>query len=157
MAQDGDTRGADQPEDGAKRRGPQAERDRNDEEGSVELRGSSAPAGNLEVIAFELADAEHAADDEANDEEQQQVCEQAVDAEHDEDGGIVAGEVAEIVVDSALHLAEVGRLGDALDVEELGDGPQIGEARRDRRRAQAVKAAGQVHAGRQGVDGNVEA
>lgn len=111
----------------------------------------------MKVVALKLADAEHAADNEADNEEEEQVCEQAVDAEHDEDSGVVAGKVAKVVVDSALNLAKVGGLGDTLDIEELGDGPQVGEARGDRRRAQAVEAAGEVHAGRQGVDGYAEA
>ena len=88
-----------------------------------------------------LADAEHATNDKADDKEKKQIGEQAVDAEHDKDGGIVAREVTQVVVDSALDLAEVGGLGDALYVEELGDGPQVGEAGRDGCRAQTIEAA----------------
>lgn len=129
MAQDGDTGGSDEPENGGEGRGPQTERDRNDEKSSVELRGGCAHAAELEVVAFELADAEHATHKEDYDEQQQQVGEKAVDAEHGKDGGVVAREVSQVVVHPALDLTKVGGLGDAFDIEELGDGAQVCEAR----------------------------
>ena len=83
--------------------------------------------------------------------------EQAVDAEHREDSSVIAGEVAQVVVDTALRLTKVGRLGDALEIEELADGAQVGEARRDGGGAQAVKTSSEVHPGGKGGDGDVEA
>ena len=157
MTDDGDTRGANEPEHSRKWRCKQAKGNGDDGETGVELRGSGAPAADLEIVALKLADAVHADDDEADDKKQQQVSQQAVDAEHGEHSSVVAGEVSEVVVDATLGLAEVGGLGDALDVEELGDGAQVGEARGDGGRAQAVEAAAEVHPRRQGVDGDAEA
>lgn len=71
MSQDGNTRGSDQPEHGCEGRSPQAERNRDDEEARVELRGGRTPAAELQVVALKFSDAEHAANDEADDEEQQ--------------------------------------------------------------------------------------
>lgn len=121
------------------------------------MRSSCAEGRELEIIALELADAEHSADNEADDEEQEQVCQQAVDAEHDKNSGIVAGEVAQVVVYTALDFTKVGGLGNALDIEELGDGPQVGKARGDGGAAQTVEAAREVHSRRQGVDRDAEA
>lgn len=83
----------------------------------------------MQVIALELADTEHATNDKADDKEQKQVGEQAVNAEHGEYCGIVAGEIAQVVVHATLDLTKIGGLGDALHIEELGDGSQVGEAR----------------------------
>ena len=157
MADNSDTRGTDQPKHSRERRGEQPKRDGDDGKRGVELRGGCAPGANLEIVAFELADAVHANDDEDDNKEQQQVGEQAVDAEHSKDRSIVAGEVAQVVVDAALRLTEVGRLRDALEVEELADRAQIGKARRDGGGAQAVEASLEVHPGGQGGDGDVEA
>lgn len=157
MTNDGNTGGTNEPENSRERRRPQSERNGNDGKGGVELRGGRAPGADLEVIALELSDAVHATNDEDDDEEQQQMGEQAVDAEHGKDSSVVAGEVAQVVVDAALRLTEVGGLGDALDVEELADGAQVGEARRDGGGAQAVEAPLEVHPGRQGGDGDAEA
>lgn len=117
---------------------------------------SGAPATDLEIVALQLADAVHAPHDEADDEEQHQVGEQAVDAEHDEDGRIVAREVAQVVVDPALRLAEVCGFGDALEIEELRDGAQVGKARGDGLIAQTVEPSREVHPGRQGVQRNAQ-
>lgn len=131
MAQNSNTRGSDEPENRREGRSPKAERNRNDEEGRVQLRCCRAPACNLEIIALQLADAVHTANDEEDDEEEQQIGEQAVDAEHHKDSRVVAGEVTEVEVDPALGFAEAGRLGHALEVEELGDGSKVGKSRGD--------------------------
>lgn len=73
-------------------------------------------------------------------EQQHQVGQQAVDAEHHKDDGIVAREVGQVVIDSALGFTEVGRLGKALDIEELGNGAQVGEACTQRGAAEVVEA-----------------
>lgn len=129
VTENSDSRGSDQPEHSRERGGPQAKGNRDDEERGVELRRRNSAASKLEIIALELADSVHATNHEADDKEEQQVGEQAVDAKHNKDSGIVAREVAQVIVDSALDLAKVGRLGDALEVKELGNGSQVGEAR----------------------------
>lgn len=131
MADDGDTGGTDHPHESREGRRRQPKRNSNDGQGSVKLRRRRAPGADLEVVALELADTVHASDDEDDDKEQPQVSEQAVDAKHSEHSRIVAGEVAQVVVDATLRLTEVGRLRDALEVKELADGLQVGEARRD--------------------------
>jgi hypothetical protein len=157
VSDDDDAGSSDEPEHGSEGRGPQTDRNGNDEQCRVELGRGSAPAADLQVVSVKFANGEHASDYEADVEEQRQVGEQAIDAEHGEDSGIVAGEVAQVVIDAALGLAKAGRLRDALDVEELANGTQVGKAGGDGRGAQAVEASREVHAGRQGVDGDAEA
>lgn len=156
MAQNSDTGGSNEPENSAKRRSPEAQGNADDQKRRVQLGSGRAPTANLQVVALELANAVHATDEQKDDEEECQICEQAVDDEHGENSGIVAREVAEVVVDSALHLAEVGWLGDALHVEELGDRAQIREAAGEGLRLQAVEATGEVQPGRQSVNGDAE-
>ena len=122
MAKDGDTRRANEPKNRTDGRSKETKRNCNNEKRSVQLGGCSPPTTDLEIVSLELSNAVHAPNHKEDNEEKQQVGEQTVDAEHDKDNGIVAREVAQVVVDPALHLAEVGRLGDTLDVEELGDG-----------------------------------
>lgn len=128
MAQNGDTGGSDEPEDSAEGGSPETERNADDQESGVELGSSGPEAGNLEVVTLELADSVHTANEHEDDKEQGKISEQAVDDEHGKDGCVIAREVAQIVVDPALHLAKVGGLGDALDIEELGDGAQVGKS-----------------------------
>ena len=141
MSNNANARCANQPQDSADRRRPDTKGNCNNQKTSVELRRSCAGESNIEVSALELADAEHAADDEDNDEEQEQVCKQAVNAEHDEEDGIVAAEVGQVVVDTGLNLAKVLRLRQALEVEKLADGLEVGEAAAESLRANALKAA----------------
>jgi len=70
-------------------------------------------------LTAQSANPPHASDNEDDDEQQQQVRKQRVDAQHDEENGIVAAEIAEVVVDPALGFAEVCRLRETFDVEEL--------------------------------------
>ena len=156
VTEDGDTCRTHEPERGAERRRPEAERYSYDEQRRVHLGGCGAEGADLEVSTLQLSDSPHAACDEDDDEEQQGVRDERVDAEHDEDGDIVAGEVGEIVVDAGLHLAEVGGLGDAFEVEELGDGSQVGEACAYCLRAETLKPTSQVEAGRDGVERNLD-
>ena len=83
---------------------------------------------NIQISSLKLADAEHTTYDQDDDKQQEQVREQAVDAEHDEDDGIVAAEVRQVVVDSGLHIAEVSGLRESLEVEELRERLEVGEA-----------------------------
>lgn len=154
MAQNSDARGSDEPKNGGEGRSPEAEWDSDDKQRGVELGGGGAPAAELKVVALELANTVHAANHEADDEEQHHVGEQAVDAEHDKDSRIVAREVAQVVVDPALHFAEIGGLREALHIEELGNGAQVREARGERLRPQAIEAPGE--SGRQGVQRNAQ-
>jgi hypothetical protein len=146
MSNDANARCADQPQDGADRRSPDTQRNGNDQKTSVELRGGCAGEPNVEIRALELADSEHATDYEHNDEEQEQVREQAVDAEHDEDDSIIAAKVGQVVVDASLDLAKVLRFGHAFEVEELADGLEVGKAVAESLRADALEAAAQVEA-----------
>lgn len=88
-------------------------------------------------MTVEAADDEQACKDEDDVEHKEPICEQRVDAKHDKNDGIVAREVAQVVVDTGLGLNKVGGLGDTLEVEELGDGTQVGEAAAERTSAEA--------------------
>ena len=141
MSNNANARCANQPQDSADWRSPDTERNGNNQKTSVKLRRSCAGESDIEVGALKLANTEHAADYEYNDEEQEQVCKQAVNAEHDEEHGIVAAEVGQVVVDASLDLAKVLRLRQALEVEELADGLEVGEAAAESLRADALKTA----------------
>lgn len=65
--------------------------------------------------------------------------------------------MAQVVIDAGLHLGEVDRLRDALNVEKLGDGPQVGEPVRKRSGTHAREAVLKVQARRQDVQGNLNA
>lgn len=107
MTDDADTRGTDEPESGTEGVGDDGKGNGDDEESGVELGGSGAEIANLDITALEFADTEHATNNEENVEGQEPVCEQSVDAQHDEEDGIVAGKVAKVVVDAVLDLAKV--------------------------------------------------
>lgn len=128
MAKNDYAAGADQPHDGADGRRNQAHRNGDDIETRVELGGGNAGLTNLEICAVESSNQVHAGDNEDNVEEEPGVGEEGIDAKHHKDDGIVAGEVAQVVVDARLGLSEIGRLGHALDVEELRDRAEIREA-----------------------------
>ena len=157
VADDDHAARADQPHHGAKNPSEQCDGDGDDVETRVQLHRRETVLAELQVAALELADQEHAEGDEDDVEKQPEVGEQAVDAEHGEDDGVVAREVAEVVVDTRLHLAEVGGLADALDVEELGDGPQVREAAGERPGAHAGEALRDVQARRQNVYRDLDA
>lgn len=103
------------------------------------MRGAGAEESDIKIAAVEFANSVHTPGDEDNDKQQNRISEESVDAQHEEDDEVVAGEVGEVVVDTALHFAKVGGLGDTLNVEELGDGLEVGETRAHRRRAYALK------------------
>lgn len=65
--------------------------------------------------------------------------------------------MAQVVVNAGLHLSKVGRLGQALEVEELGDWAQVGEAAAQRSRAEALEALSKVEAGRDEIERNLDA
>lgn len=156
MAKNRHSAGSDEPEDGADRVRDECKGNGYDQQAGVQLSSCRAEEADVKIAAVEFAYAPHASDDEDNDEEEGEVVEQRVDAEHDEDGGIVAAEVAQVVVDPALGLAEVCWLRDALEVEELAQRAQIREARAQALAADGVEA-GEVEARRQRVDGNADA
>lgn len=128
MSKNDHAAGANQPHDGADGRGNQADGNGDDIETRVELGRGNARLANLEICAVESANQIHASDNEDNVEEQPGVGQEGIDAKHDKDDSIVAGEVAQIVVDARLGLSEVGRLGHTLDVEKLRDRAEIREA-----------------------------
>lgn len=151
MAKDGHAGCSDQPEECVDWRGVEEERHPDDEEDAVELRGGDAVAAELEIAPVELADRPHAADDEEDEEEEGEVGEQGVDAQHHEDGGVVAGEMAQVPVYPGLCLTKVLGLGHALEVEEFRDGLEVGEAGCDGLGADAGEAVGEVEAGGEDV------
>jgi hypothetical protein len=65
--------------------------------------------------------------------------------------------VAEVVVDSRLHLNKVGRLGETLEVEELANRSQVRETAAERAGSQTLEAVAKVEAGRNNVKGNLNA
>jgi hypothetical protein len=156
VTDDAHTRGTDEPESGAEGVGDDGEGNGDDEQSSVELRSGGAEVANLDIATLEFTDTKHATNNEENVEGQEPVCEQSVDAQHDEEDGIVAGEIAKVVVDAVLDLAKVLGLGDLLEVEELGDRLQVGEAGADGLRADTVKATLQIEARCDGIDGKVD-
>lgn len=133
-----------QPEGKRDGRRPETERNSNDEQCGVELRGTGAKKSNVEIATVEFADPVHTTSDQYNDEEKNGVSEETVDTQHEEHDKVVAGEVGQVVVDTALHFAKVGGLGDAFEIEELGDGLKIGETRAHRRRAHALEAVAEA-------------
>lgn len=156
MAKDDYAAGANQPHDSADWRRNEAHGDGDDIETRVELRGGDAGLTDLEICAVESANQVHASHDKNDIEEEPGVGEKGIDAEHDKDDSIVAGEVAQIVVNAGLRLGEVGRFGYALDVEKLRDGAEVREAVRHGGAAKAREAVAQVEPGRQGVEGNLD-
>lgn len=110
---------------------------------------------NVKIPPIELADGPHAADDEDDDEEEGHVRDQAVDAQHDEDRGIVAGEVAQVVVDARLHIAEVLGLRQPLDVEEVGERLEIGKPGCQGLRPHASELVREVQPRREDVEGDL--
>lgn len=128
MSKNDHTAGANQPHNGADGRGNQADGDGDDIETRVELGRGNAGLTNLEICAVESANQVHTSDNEDDVKEEPRVGKEGIDAKHDKDDSIVAGEVAQVVVDARLGLGEVGRLGHTLDVEELGDRAEVREA-----------------------------
>lgn len=155
VAKDDDAARAEQPRDGGEGRGDQTDGNGDDGQAGVQLRRGGAQGADLEVASVELANEEHADGDEDDVEEQPPVGKERVDAEHDEDDGIVARVVAQIVVDTRLQLGKVLGLVDALDVQELRDGTQVREPASQGSRAHAGKAILKAEAGRQGVQGDL--
>lgn len=110
MTDNADTRGTDKPKSGAKGVGEDGKRHGDDNQTGVELRSSGAESTNLDITTLEFADTVHTTNDEENDESQEPVGDQGVDAQHNKENGIVAREVAKVVVDTVLDLAKVLRL-----------------------------------------------
>ena len=107
MTENANTRRTDKPESGTEGVGDDGKGNGDDEQSGVELRSGGAEVANLDIATLEFADTVHTTDDEEDVEGQQPVCEQGVDAQHDEEDGIVAGEVAKVVVDAVLDFAKV--------------------------------------------------
>jgi len=118
---------ADEPEHRAEGTREEAQRDRDDHEGGVQLRGRGPDRTELQVAATEPADPVHAADHHEDDEQEEGVGQEGVDGEHEEDDGVVGGVVAQVVGDAGLGLAEGTGLRDHLDVEEFAGGAEVGE------------------------------
>lgn len=155
MTNDDQAAGANQPHNSEEGRREKTDRDSNDVQSRVQLRCSEAVLADFEVTAVELADEPHAGNDEDDVEEQPRVGEQSIDTEHHEHDGIVAGEVAKVVVDAGLHFGKVFGLGEALEVEELGERTQVREAISNRARTEVLETLAHVEARRQDVYGDL--
>lgn len=110
MTDNADTRGTNEPESRAEGVGEDGKRYGDDDQTGVELGSSGAESANLNITTLEFADTIHTTNDEENDESQEPVGDQGVDAQHNEEDGIVAREVTKVVVDAVLNFAEVLRL-----------------------------------------------
>ena len=154
VAEDGDTGGTNQPQGSRKGRSPDAERHANAQQDGVQLRGVETTESQVQVPAFQLANAVETGADEDDHKQQQRVGQQAVDAEHHKDDGIVAGEVGEVVVHPALDFTKVGRLRQALEVEEFGDRAQVGKAGAERLAADVVEAIAKTRG--DGINGDLD-
>lgn len=106
---------------------------------SIRISTGEGQLTELQLSAFKPSNTPHSSHHQANHKHQQEVGEQAVDAEHDKDDGIIAREVGQIVVDTALDLAKVLGLAEALEVEKLRDGPEVAEPVRERDRLSALR------------------
>ena len=146
VAQDGHAGGTDEPQHSGERRRPEAEGDGDDEHGGVELGRRRAKHADIKIATLELADAVRPANDEQQDKKQRQVRDERVDAQHDKHAHVVCREVAQVVVHARLGLAEARGFRDALEVEEVGERAQVGEARGERLGAHAGEAVAQVEA-----------
>ena len=156
MTKNGHTRGSDEPKNSSEGGGKKSDRDSNTQQTSVELRGSSLEGADLQISSLEFADEPHAERNKDDVEQEPHIGDKAVDAEHHDDHGIVAGEVAEIVVDACLHFGEVVGLGQPLQIEELGDWLEVGEALAQGLAAQAREPIAKVEARRQNVNRDVD-
>lgn len=128
VAEDADTRGANKPKCGSQRIGDEAERHSNADQSRVELGNGSTCETHIKIASFQFPNPIHPSNHQENNEEKEPVCEESVKSQHGEDHHIVAGEVAEVIVDSRLGFREVGRLGDSLEVEKLAEGFEVGES-----------------------------
>lgn len=83
---------------------------------------------NLQVCSSEPPNTPHAADHQHDDEEQQGVRQERVDAEQRKHDGVVAGKVRDVVSNTALDLSKVLGLRHALKVKELAQRPEVRKA-----------------------------
>lgn len=157
VTEDGHARCADEPEQGRERRSNQTQRHGDTNKCSVKLRTRGTEGANFKIMSVKLSNEPHAHNHKDDVKEQQPVGKEGIDAEHNKDNGIVAGVVAQVVVDSRLHLNKVVRLGETLEVEELVDRSQVGEAAAERTRSEALEAVAQVEAGRNNVKRDLNA
>lgn len=152
MAENGDAGGANQPQKCGDGRSNESPRHCNADQASVKLGSGGTEGAYDQIVSTQLADSPHATGDKNDVEEKPQVGEQAVDTEHDENNGIVGGEVGEIVIDATLDLDEVVGLGKSLDVQEFGDGFDVGKSRGDRLGTNTAEAIREVQARGDGVE-----
>ena len=154
MAADRHARRTDEPQHRRDRRGPESQRDRDTHESGIKLGGIQLGKPQVEIAAFQLSDPVETAGDQDDDEQQDGVCQQTVDAEHHKNHGIVAGKVAQVVVDTALGLTEVGGFGQTLEIQELRNRPEVGETRSEGLRADAVEPVAESRGER--VEGDLD-
>jgi hypothetical protein len=157
VTEDGHARSTNEPQHSRDWRGNQTERNSDDYKARVQLRRRGTDVTENEVAAVEEANEIHADNDEDDVEQKERVGDEGVDAQHSKDSGIVAGVVAQVVVDTRLGLVEVGGLGEPLEVEELADGSQVAEASAHRGGADALEPFAKVEARGDGLNRNLDA
>nr|POE63432.1 hypothetical protein CFP56_04335 [Quercus suber] len=81
----------------------------------------------------------------------------SVDGQDDENRGVVAAKVGQIIVDAVLHFAEIAWFGYALEIEELADGFEVRKAVGETLAADAIKASLKAQPARDGLQRNVDA
>ena len=156
MTQHSHANSSHQPKSRSHRRGPDKDRNANDEQACVELRCCQAREAELEFTAIELPDRKEAYSHEDHIEEEGKVCKQAVDREHHGDGKVIALEVAQVPVDSTLDFAEIGGFGEAFDVKEFIDGFEVCEARGQGLCANSFETGLKVQARGESLDGDAD-
>ncbi|KAI6766439.1 hypothetical protein HG531_011661 [Fusarium graminearum] len=157
VTKDSHARCADEPEQGRERRGNQTQRHGDTNKCSVKLRTRGTKGANFKIVSIELSNEPHAHNHKDDVEEQQPVGQEGINAEHNKNNGIVAGVVAQVVVDSRLHLNKVVRLGETLEVEELVNRSQVREAAAERSGSEALEAVAKVEARRNNVERDLNA
>ena len=157
VAENSHARGTNEPQQRRDGRRNQTEGNGDDEKTSVELGRRCVEGADLKVAAVEQTNEVHAGDHEDDIKEQERVGDQSIDAQHRENDGIVGRVVAQIVVNAGLNLGKVGRLVQALEIEELADGAEVAEAAAQGTRGEAREAITKVDARGNGIDRNLNA
>lgn len=155
MANDDHAALANQREDGGESRSNEKEKTAGAEESCVQLGRSRGKGADSQILAIQPA--EHPqTNGKKNDVEQQQlVRDEGVDAEKDEDDGVVARKGRQVVIDTRLNLGKVGGLREALEVEKLADGLHVGKTAGERRVTKAGETIANVEARRDKVEGDL--
>ena len=150
------TDSTDQPQGGCNRGSPDEDWYSDDEQSRIQLGSCKSSKAQLELPPIQFFDSKEPDAHEDHVEQQCKVGKQAVDCEHQGYREIVAREVREIVIDSALDFSEIGRLGEAFEVKELGDGLEVSKSGRQRLGPYPFKAGSEIEARGQSLKRDVD-